>query len=415
MSRVVVIGGGVIGLSCAYHLARQGHQIVLLDRGDLGGACSSGNLGWVVPSLSEPLPAPGLTWASLKWMLSPDSPLYIDPRFAVHAPGWLWRFWRHCNSRDYARGLEAIAALNRPTFELYERLRADGVRFELHRQGLLFLFLTRDALEESLLGFERLAALGQSAPEQLSRDAVLALEPSLSPRVQRGVFASDECHVQPSTLCAGLVERLRGLGAAIYAGVEVTGAERRAGRLKAVHASGGPFDGDVFLIAAGAWSERLARRFGFQLPVKAGKGYSVTITQPAVRPNRPFYLYERRVGVSPFDSGLRLGGTMELSGNNGQIPRSRIAAIRRAAELYCPGSATGAAQVEWTGMRPLTPDGLPAIGRAPGWDNLYVATGHAMLGVTLAPVTGLALAELIAGGSSSFDLRPFDPGRFALA
>ena len=241
---------------------------------------------------------------------------------------------------------------------------------------------------------------------------MLAMEPSLSPRVRGGVFASDEYHVQPATLCTGLVERLRERGAALHTGLEVTGGDSRGGRLTAVQTSAGAFEGDVFLMAAGAWSGRLARRFGFRLPVEAGKGYSVTITQPAVRPTRPLYLYEWRVGASPFDGGLRLGGTMELSGNNARIPRSRITAIRRAAELYCPGSETGEAQLEWTGMRPLTPDGLPAIGRAPGWDNLYVATGHAMLGVTLAPVTGLAVAELMTGASSSFDLRPFDPARF---
>jgi D-amino-acid dehydrogenase len=345
-------------------------------------------------------------------MFKRDSPLYIDPRFALSAPGWLWRFWRHCNPRDYHRGLEAVAALNRRTFELYGELRQDGVRFEMHQEGLLFLFSTDAELEHTYPSFAKLAALGLSPAERLSRDAVLAMEPALSPRVAGGVLVTGEGHVRPETLSLGLVERLCALGAEVRSNVEVTGAARGGNRVNAVQTRAGALEGDVFVIAAGAWSGRVARSFGFNLPIQAGKGYSVTIGQPANKPRHPLYLHEPRVGITPFDGALRLGGTMELSGINTRIVPERVAAIRRAAARYLPNVDAGEAQVEWTGMRPLTPDGLPVIGRAPGLDNVYVATGHAMLGVTLAPVTGAAIAELVAGERSSFDLDPFDPGRF---
>jgi D-amino-acid dehydrogenase len=413
MSRVVVIGGGVIGLSTAYHAARHGHSVVILERGEPGMACSAGNMGWIVPSMSDPLPAPGVPSESLKWMLKRDSPLYIDPRFALTSPGWLWRFWRHCNPRDYARGLAAVAALNQRTFELYDQLEADGVRFEMRREGLLFAFLTANGLESTIASFARLTALGLSPVRRMSRDEVIAMEPALSPRVHGGAWVTEEGYVRPETLCAGLVVRLRELGCEIRSGVEVTGAARNgAGRLVAVRTTAGEVAGDGFVIAAGAWSGRLARHFGFSLPVEAGKGYSVTITEPTARVSRPLYLHEPHVGLSPYRGALRIGGTMELSGLNTRLVPARIAAIRRAAAAYVPDCQRGGAQVEWTGMRPLTPDGLPAIGRAPGWDNLYLATGHAMLGVTLAAVTGLAVAELLTRGTSSFDLSPFDPGRW---
>src|SRR3990172_3142869 len=152
MTHVVVIGAGVIGLSCAYQLGKRGERVTVLVRGEPGGACSSGNLGWIVPSLSEPIPAPGLAWKSLKWMLHRDSPLYIDPWFLLTHGAWLWRFWRHCNPEDHRRGLEAVAALNRHTLDLYDALRSDGVQFEMHRAGLLFLFLSSATLEQSLAG-----------------------------------------------------------------------------------------------------------------------------------------------------------------------------------------------------------------------------------------------------------------------
>jgi D-amino-acid dehydrogenase len=218
--------------------------------------------------------------------------------------------------------------------------------------------------------------------------------------------------VRPETLTAGLLERLESMGGEVRSGTEVVGLDVNHRAARSARTSAGSIEADAFVLAGGTWSGDIARRFGFRLPVQPGKGYSITVTAPKAVPSRAVYLYEMRVGISPFDGAARLGGTMELSGFNDTIRPERVAAIRRAAARYLPGSTEGSAQVDWTGMRPLTPDGLPAIGRAPGLDNVFVATGHAMLGVTLAPVTGSVVAELVTGTPSSVDLRPFDPGRF---
>jgi D-amino-acid dehydrogenase len=231
--------------------------------------------------------------------------------------------------------------------------------------------------------------------------------------VYGGILVEQEGHVRPETLCAGLVEKIRALKGDVQSRVEVHSLIRRRNRATVLKTSRGAEEADAFVLAAGAWSGELARQFGFRLPIQAGKGYSVTVTQPAAVPSRALYLSEMRVGISPFNGAARIGGTMELSGMNLEIVRARVAAIRRAAARYLPGAGQGTAQTEWTGMRPLTVDGLPAIGKAPGFENLYVAAGHGMLGVTLAPATGLAIAEQVTGVPSSFDLKPFDPARFA--
>src|SRR5689334_10379459 len=391
--RVVVIGGGVIGLSCAYQLAKRGARVTVVERDTPGSHCSAGNLGWVVPSLSEPLPAPGLVLQSLRYMLRRDSPLYISPGFAYTNAGWLLRFWAHCNRRSFRRGLEAMTALNRRTFALYEEMKQDGVSFEMHRNGLLFLFLSAKALEHTFADFQTVAAMGLASPRKLDKGGVKALEPKVADGVYGGVLVENEGHVRPETLCAGLADRIRALGGDIQTRVMVSDFVMRRKHAHVLKTSRGAEEADAFVVAAGAWTGILGRQLGYKLPIHAGKGYSITVNSPAAVPSRAVYLYEMRVGISPFNGAARLGGTMELSELNDTIVPSRIAAIRRAAARYVPGCERGKSETEWTGSRPLTSDGLPAIGRVKGLDNVFVAAGHAMLGITLAPATGLAIAE----------------------
>jgi D-amino-acid dehydrogenase len=324
----------------------------------------------------------------------------------------MWAFWRRCNLHDYAEGLAAVARLNRCTMELYDTWQAQGVAFEMHRAGLLFAFLTASALHKALENLEHFQQHGYSRPALLGGDDMRARAPILSESVIGGFMIERERHVEPASLTEGLVRRLDGLGAQLLAETRVTAFLQHNGRVAAVATEVGRIEGDKFLLTAGAWSAALARSAGFRLPVEAGKGYSITITRPRLELAHPVYLSEAKVAVSPFAGSLRLAGTMELSGLSEEAGSRRIAAIRRSVQSFLCGWPTGEGEVTWAGMRPLTPDGLPAIGRAPNAENLFVATGHGMLGVTLAPSTGKAVAELMYDGRTAQDLGPFDPGRF---
>lgn len=411
MTRVAVVGAGVIGLACAYELRRRGAEVTLLDPQAPGTACSAGNAGWVVPSMSAPIPAPGLVGTSLKWMLRRDSPLYIKPTLNPSFVAWIWRFWRNCRPGPYAAGLDAVASLNRRTMALYDALEANGVRFEQQRRGLAYVGLSQEAARAALHEVRLLERFGYRRPELLDGDALRRVEPGLSAAVAGGFVVEEERHVRPETLTAGLAEWLREHGVELRGGPEseVVGLARSGGELRAVVTRGGEVAADMALLAAGAWTGKLAARLGFRLPIQAGKGYSVTIARPDIPISRPLDLIEARVACTPFKGALRLAGTMELSGVNLRLEPARVAAIRRAGDRYLT-DWRGADEQVWVGMRPLTPDGLPLIGPVPGHDNLYVATGHAMLGVTLAPATAEAIAQLMLTGQSEANLTPFRVG-----
>jgi D-amino-acid dehydrogenase len=410
--RVVVIGGGVVGLASAYELQKRCAEVTVLDKGQLGRAASWGNAGWIVPSLSGPVPEPGITLTAMGWLLKPDSPLYIKPRLSPDFVRWMWVFWRHCNPCDYHAGLDAMARLNEHTMELYDAWEAEGVPFEMHCSGLLFVFLTAKALDKSLAEFDHLRSYGYDVPRTLSGDEVRERAPILSDAVVGGLMVERDRHVEPFSLTRGLAERLMALGADLRTDTAVTGLVRHNGKVQAVRTEKGVVEGDVFLLAAGAWSEKLARLAGFRLLVESGKGYSITVRKPRTQLQIPLLLGEVKVGISPFDDSLRIAGTMELSGLSEDVNQRRLDAIQRSIQRYLRAWPAGEGEVTWAGMRPLTPDGLPAMGLAPAFSNLFIATGHSMLGVTLAPSTGKVMAELICDGRTETDVQPFAPARF---
>ena len=414
MATVVVVGAGVIGLCAARELRRRGWEVVVVDGRRPGAGASHGNAGWIVPGHSAPVPAPGLVRTSMRWMLRSDSPLYIRPRAEVGFARWLLRFWRSCNARAFGEGQSALAALNRRTFDLFDELERDGLEFELCREGLLFAYTGRAGLEHDLRGLEALRPYGYGTPPVLDGDAMRALEPALSDRVIAGFHVPLERHLRPDRLVSALAERLTSEGVEIRSGTPATGFVRSGGAVTAVETPAGAVVADAVLIAAGAWSGKISRLAGAPLPIEAGKGYSLDYAPPPRPVNRPISLHGVRVAVTPLVGSVRLAGTMELSGINEQIRPERVAAVARAGAAFLrdwPADPARAATV-WTGMRPLTPDGLPVIGLLAGFGNLAVATGHGMLGLTLAPATGEAVADLLTDGRSPAVLLPFAPGRF---
>lgn len=412
MAKTVILGAGIVGLCCAHMLRKRGAEVLLLDRTGPARACSAGNGGWVVPSFSAPLPTPGAIRAALGCMLRRDGPVHVELRELPGIFGWLRDFLRYCTPRHHRAGIAALVNLNRSTMDLYDMLERDGVEFEMHRSGLLFAFLSEKARDAALCDLEIMRQYGSTMPRSLSSADVTQHECALSPHVKAGFHVERDRDVRPESLCAGLARKLAESGIDIRHIDAQISPELHGRTVREIITSEGKLTADTIIIAAGVWSGSVAHSFGAHLPIIAGKGCSITVENPNINLRGPVYFGESKAGCTPFAGALRLAGTLDLSTVNDRILPQRLSALRQAPARYLRHEIRGSVENEWMGMRPLTPDGLPIIGRLPGFDNVYVATGHAMLGVTLAPATACAITDLICTGGTEFDLRPFHPGRF---
>jgi D-amino-acid dehydrogenase len=416
--RVLVLGAGIIGLSSAWHALRRGFQVTVVDRGDSPrDGCSFGNAGMVVPSHFIPLAAPGVVWQGLKWMWNPESPFYIRPRLSPSLLAWGWRFWRASSPRRVEAAAPLLRDLNFASRDLYEQWAADADSgpgdFGLERNGLLMLCRTGAGFEEEARFAERANGLGVPA-RVLDAGAARAMEPGLELDIEGAVFFPKDAHLDPNRLMAGLESRCRAMGAEFHFRTEVTGFGRDGVRLGSVFTSGGELEADQVVLAAGSWSPLVARNLGLGLPMQAGKGYSLTLEKPRKRLSLCSILTEARVAVTPMGGRLRVGGTMELSGLNESVAQSRVRGIVRSFCGYYPDfTELDFSSIEpWRGLRPCTPDGLPYLGRSRKVPNLVVATGHAMMGLSLGPVTGKIAAELLDNAPPSIDIRLLDPQRY---
>lgn len=409
---VVVIGGGVVGLSVAEAVARRGADTVVLEAGNWGEGASAGNAGWISPGLANPVPAPGVMGQALRWMPNPHSPLLVRPSARLSFLRWSWDFWRSTRPHRYGAGMAALAALGTRVLEDYDRLVELGVPMEMHAEGLLFVGRTAEGVKAETATLREAQALGYRGEiRTMDRAETQEHEPAVSDRIAGSVWAMDERHVRPESVTRGLVEHLSAGRADLRAGVTVRAVVPDGGRWRVEVGEGDPVMADRVVVATGWQSDELLAPLGVRLPLEGGKGYSITVPQPAVQPKGAMYLLEDRVAVTPFDGALRLAGTMELGTADPRLNPGRIAAIEAAARRSLTAWNDEGA-LRWAGFRPMLPDGLPAIGPIPGRDGLFVATGHAMLGVTLGPTTGEVLAPAVVEGRTSGELAPFSLARF---
>lgn len=413
---VVIIGAGVVGLSTAYYCAQRGHRVTVIERNaEERDGCSFGNAGMIVPSHFVPLAAPGMVALGLKWMWNPESPFYIKPRLDAELLSWAWKFFRAANARHVKRSAPFLRDLNFASRECFEELAAlPNNDFGLVKRGLLMLCKTQNALHHEATYATQANQLGVPA-EVLDAKATAALDPGVTMDVAGSVYFPKDCHLSPNRFMAGLKRQVDLLGAKLSWDTEVAGITHHASRITSVQTSRGEFTADEIVLAGGSWSPVLARELGLKLPMQAGKGYSLTLAKPRQLPQLCSIFTEARLAITPMGETLRFGGTMEIAGLNEEINPVRVQGIIKSVPKYFPEfTPEDFAEVKpWCGLRPCSPDGLPYLGRTKQFDNLVLATGHAMMGLSLGPISGKLAAEIVSGEKPSFDLTLLNPDRYA--
>lgn len=408
----LIVGGGIIGVAIADALAEAGASVTVIDKGGIGRGCSEGNAGWVTPCFAMPLPRPGLMLTAARWMMDPGSPFYVSPKPTPAMVRWMARFGRSMSKARFAAGTEALVGLSTYSLDAYGSADAtlDG-GIGLQRRGLLMLALTENGLESARADATMLDRLGVPG-ETLDPGGARRLEPALEGRFAGAVYYPNEAHLEPLNAVQAIADRAGRAGAVFLDGVEAFDFTVEAGRVTGVSTTQGPIRAGEVILATGSWSAPLARRLGLTLPLLGGKGYSMMVRPPRPHPRIPMMVLERKVAITPYGEELRLAGTLELVDGDDSISARRVASIREGAEAVLALRDVPAADRVWRGLRPCTPDGLPIIGRVPGFANLSVATGHQMLGIQTGPATGRLMADLLLDRIPAFDPAPFRAERF---
>jgi D-amino-acid dehydrogenase len=410
--KVVVVGCGVIGAACAYYLSRSGWSVEMIDRGEFGQGCSHANCGIVCPSHVLPLAAPGAIHTAVKALFQKNSPFAIKPRFDPALWGWLLGFARRCNTHDMLAAGHAIQALLQSSRSLYQELFAtEPLCAEWEPRGLLFVLHSRDGMAHYTQTDRLLRDTFGLASTRYDGAALVELEPALKPGLAGGWYYPADAHLRPDRLMSSWHRLLAARGVTIRQQCELHGIERHGRLVQAVVTSQGPLHAEAFVIATGAWTPLLERHLGCRVPIQPGKGYSITTARPAQCPALPMIFDEHRVAVTPMQSGFRLGSTMEFAGYDTSLNRRRLDLLRAGARLYLHEPWGEPVLEEWYGWRPMTCDGKPIIDRSPALDNVFVAAGHNMLGLSMAPATGKLVAELLGGGDPHIDAWPYRAGR----
>lgn len=411
-SEILIIGGGAVGLTTALALAADGRKIRVLEAGTVGSGASHGNCGTITPSHAPPLAAPGMVLQALRWMLTPGAPLYIKPRLDPALWRWLLRFAVRCNHKDWrASAWGRAAILNDSRARLADWVHRHGLQCEFVEDGVDYVFRDPQNFERNLRECEQLRQFG-IASEAFDGRTYLASEPALKDGLAGVIRFPGDARLRPDRYVDELARVVRGLGGIIDENcrVESVHADRDGVR---VLTSQGERRGSEAVIALGAWSPMLTRSLGFYLPVQPGKGYSITYSRPGLVPKRPLSLRDRSVCVTAWDSGFRLGSTMEFSGYDTLLNETRLNMLEQAAREYLHEPVGATVEERWYGWRPMSSDDMPAIGRVPGQRNVWLAAGHGMLGISMSVATGQLMADLIAGREPAIDPVPYSPGRFA--
>jgi len=409
---VLIIGGGVIGLACAHYLLEKGASVRIIEKDRIGDGASHGNCGLLYFSDIIPLCSPGAVSHEIYRTLCNNSPLYIKPTLDINLISWLVKYAAKCRPSHMIQAARAKYEILEYSLGLSEKLLAlANINCDLEKKGILTVFKdpgkfnahkkTNEFLEKYNLG-----------STQLEKSQALEMEPALSPDIAGAWHSTMDWHLRPELLMASWRKYLTGKGLVIEEHCKMIDFEIQGNIIKSVNTIQGRYEADAFVMATGAWAPRTARQLGLNLPVQPGKGYSITMERPGICPEIPCMLYEKSVVVTPWKSAYRIGGTMEFSGYDLSLPPKRLSKLLDGAALYMKDPLGHPIVEEWTSLRPMTYDDMPIIDHAPSQKNMIIATGHGMLGLTLATGTGKTVCDMVYGNTPEINIKPFGISRF---
>ncbi|WP_343524563.1 FAD-dependent oxidoreductase [Pedobacter sp.] len=409
MSKVLIIGGGIVGLTSAFYLQKRGYEITILDKGDITDNCSFGNAGMIVPSHFVPLAAPGMIKQGIRWMFDSKSPFYVRPSLNVNLINWGLKFMKHATAKHVSQSAVPLRDLSLLSKKLYEGLAKEpDFDFELTNNGILAFYKTEKAGEEEAHLAAKAVELGLDMAV-LSADECRALQPDLKLDVLGAVHYRCDAHLYPTKLMDALLKYLVNNGVKIERGKEVDRIETAGNRITKVFTGNIAWEADQYVLATGSWSPAVAKMAGVKISLMPGKGYSFMETEPQQRLTIPALLCEARVAITPMNGQIRYGGTMELDKINTRINMERVKGIVESVPAYFPDlkPAVPSEKDIWYGFRPSSPDGLPYIGRSEKRENLIIATGHGMMGLSLGPATGLLVSQIVSGIATDLKMEPY--------
>ena len=412
MEKVAIIGGGVVGLFSAYYLSNEGHQVVVIDKGDFSQGCSFGNAGMIVPSHVIPLAAPGMITKGVRWMFDQKSPFYIKPRINRELVSWGLKFYRSANQNHVDTSKTALRDLSLLSKSLYHKIASEFDQFQYEENGLLMLYRTPNVGHEEIEAGKIALDLGLEV-DFLDQNQLHSLDYGVSTSAIGGVHYKSDAHLNPNRLMSFLLSKLRTNGVEFIEKTEIEQIEQRNGGIYSLQTKAGVIEADQYVVAAGSWSSSLAKSLGEELLLLPGKGYSFTKEFLLHQPKIPTILCEGKVAVTPFGNSTRFGGTMEITHvRDNFINMKRVEGIVDTINAFYPDANIYLPKESevWKGFRPCSPTGLPYIARSQRISNVVYATGHGMMGLSLAPATGLLVSELISEKKTSLSLSHFAVG-----
>ena len=410
---VLIIGGGIVGLCSAYFLQKEGHKVTVLDKSDITSGASFVNAGYITPSHIIPLASPGMISKGIKWMFNSSSPFYMQPRWDTDFFKWSWYFHKSSTKEKVDLAIPLIKEINIISRELFTSIKNSGDLgdFQLERKGLLMLYKTDKEGEHEMQVAKKASYLGLEV-SSLNKKELDTLQPNVTMNVKGAIHYECDGHTTPTEFMKKMLEYLKRSGVIIKTNEEVIDLSTENGRIIKVTTNKNYYSPGEVVLAAGSWSDNLSKKLNIKLPIQAGKGYRINVPRPTGI-TIPAILMEAKVAVTPMTEYTRFAGTMEFSGINDVIRKQRVEAIANATTEFYPEIKISEAEKldAKSGLRPVSPDGLPYIGKSSSLKNLTVATGHAMMGWSLGPVTGKLVSEIISDKKTSMDINSFSPNR----